>query len=344
MALVSVESGVARADDGVEAKTPRALVHHVPPVEAQAGRVLELVAVVEDAWRENTLLARYRRMGDKGAFREVPFERSSAGGYYATIPARDIARPGIEYVIVGIMREGGEVEHFASAAWPHAVRVEPETSTRWIEAEHRRLKDRLSQLHAEVEGNSFGATYGRDYYLRGEIDWTHRVVSWLYSFSLGYGFLEGSTPSELTSAFVTKGVGLRYGFGQVRLRATEVLWLDAGVIIGFSQDDISTGVRGQLVLGKEWRSCVTLGAEHLADLGSSGWLRLQWDTAAPFLMAAEVRATNLPSSTGTTATMIQYEVKYPLTAKATVGANVTFGARGHRPGSLGGGLMAALNF
>lgn len=334
----------AWAEDAAETAKPGATVHHVPPLEAQAGELLELVAVVEDAWRETALLARYRRMGDQGPFREIPFERSSAGGYFAAIPASAMARPGIEYLIVGVRREGGEVEHFASAAWPHEVRVEPMTSTRWVEAERRRLEHRLSRLHMELEGDSFGTTYGPDYFLRGEIDWTHRVVSALYSFSLGYGFLEGKVPDRLAAGAVTQDVGLRYGFGQVRLRATHVVWLDGGVLIGFSQDDFASGVRGQIILGKEWRSCVTLGAEYLSDLGASGWLRLQWDTVAPLLMLAEVRTTNLPIGTGESAVLVKYEAKYPLTPAITVGGNATFGARGHRPGSFGGGLSAAVDF
>jgi hypothetical protein len=85
---------LARADEA------RARVLHVPPLEADAGQAIELVAVIDGAWREEVVVARWRRLGDAG-WTDAAFERSSAGGWYATIDGRDVGRAGIEYYIGG---------------------------------------------------------------------------------------------------------------------------------------------------------------------------------------------------------------------------------------------------
>jgi|GEM_PF-4062255 len=65
----------------------RATVTHLASSSARAGRQIRLVAVVDHAWTEKALVVRYRRHQSHGPFGTAPFERSSAGGYYAVIPA-----------------------------------------------------------------------------------------------------------------------------------------------------------------------------------------------------------------------------------------------------------------
>ncbi len=75
-----------------------------------------------DAPFAETLTARWRAIGETD-WHDVPFERSSAGGWFASLPPA--AAPGLEYYIRGIDANGAEVAHFASAAAPHVVRVDP---------------------------------------------------------------------------------------------------------------------------------------------------------------------------------------------------------------------------
>ena len=56
------------------------------------------------------------------AYHDAPFERSSAGGWYATIPAADVEPPGVEYYIAGRTTDGAEHAHFASAGGAPADR------------------------------------------------------------------------------------------------------------------------------------------------------------------------------------------------------------------------------
>jgi hypothetical protein len=329
----------------------RATVRHVPPAEADGNQPLRLVAEVVDAWTENRLVARYRSTADEptgpiAKFDEIPFERSSAGGYYATIPAGDVHRPGLEYYIVGVMSDGSEVTHFASAQAPHTVRVEPATELRWIEAEKERLHGRMARVRARMEAVRFGPTDGTDLFFRGEIDWTSRLITRLYSFTLGYGFVQGTTPEARDADNNDPSVShaARYGFAEVRLRMRSNVWFDGGVSMGFSHDGFSTGVRGQIVLGKEWRTCVQIGGLWMQDLDSEIFLRLQWDTVWPFYMGAKVSLTHFPGSIVGGGSIITYDITLPVTSRFSATAQASYAARGERPGAFGAGLATSFEF
>src|SRR5262245_34647073 len=117
--ILVVLASAARADEV-------ARVHHVPPAEVRPGEALRLIAAVDDSWAETALIVRYRQLGStmptaardvrtpEPPYHEVTFERSSAGGWYATIPAAAVRPPGVAYYIVGILPDGKEVAHFAS--------------------------------------------------------------------------------------------------------------------------------------------------------------------------------------------------------------------------------------
>lgn len=345
LAIAASQPAVLRADEPA-APAARALVRHIPPSEVEASTALRLVAQVDDAWTETSLLVRYRQAGGQGVFAEIPFERSSTGGYYATIPAADLRRPGVEYFIVGVLADGREVAHFASERWPHEVRIEPAASQRWIEAERARLAGRDARVRAWVEGMRFGNVDGADHFFRGEIDWTSRLVTTLYSFTLGYGFIEGQTPVSRDADAMDPSVthAARYGFAEVRLRLHRSVWLDGGVTMGVSHDGFATGIRGKAVLGKEWRSCVIVGGEFMQDMGSRVWLTLQWDTVPPFLMAATVSDTGFPESNIGRGSSVSFDVTFPVSHRIGVTAQVSYASRSERPGSLGGGLGTSFEF
>ena len=112
----------------------RATVLHVPVATAAADHSVELTAVIDAAWAEPLLVARYRGPGAT-AWAEVAFRHSSTGGWYATIPATAVSAPGTEYFLVG-RGPAGERVHFATEQAPHLVRVEPDEADRLAAIDH----------------------------------------------------------------------------------------------------------------------------------------------------------------------------------------------------------------
>ncbi len=332
--LVAAAPSVARAD---------ATVLHAPPGYASRGDAISLVAVVDDAWSETDIVLRYRAAGDD-AFIQVSFQRSSVGGYHAVIPARAVRPPGVEYYIAGVLPDGGERLHFASAEAPHRVRVEVPPGDRWVGRELARIHHRRNHFGLVVEGQDFDNRFGnRDRYVRGEATWTYRLVSRLYSFHLGYGFIEGETPRSEAPDTTSRKEGARYGFGGVRLRLHESFYVDGRALLGFSRDGFIVGASTQVTLGKPHRSSVNLGAELLEDLRGSLWIRLQWDTVPPMLMGASIIKTDLPGATLTGGSFIQYDASYPITDRIWVGGKLSYGSR-DGPGFFGGGVTTSVDF
>lgn len=347
------EQGPASArSEGAEASNPqaaaqakgeppdRAVIRHVPPVEARADHDLRILAVIDNAWVEDGLLAHYRITG-QGDFAALDFERSSAGGYFASIPGRDIGRQGIEYYISG--RKSGAL-HFASAENPQQVRVEPDASERWIEVERTRLGNRRYAVDAGLQLYDFGSTHGSDRFVQGHVDWSHLLIEDLYSFHLGFAFLQGVTPSGTRPDAVVDDARVRYGYGGVRWRVRDKLWVDGKAMMGFGQDGFAAGVGGALTLGNDWRTAVTVGAEAMTELSYKAFLRLQWDTVPGVLMSAEVATTNQPDAQIDAGSYVEFKIRYPLTRAVELGGTVNFAARGNRPGGFGGGLHTRYMF
>lgn len=332
------EPAVAAAD--AEQRPVAATLTHVPPSEAAGGEPLRLVAVITDGWVEDGLVAHYRHPG-ASEYRAAPFQRSTAGGYHATIPADAVRRPGVEYYVAGAR---GDRAHFASAAAPHLVRVEPDPGDRWIEVERRRLAGRVHGVSTRVWSRDFGDTHGADRFVRGELEWTHRLVRSLYSISLGYGFVEGETPTGTMDAAVVAERGARWGYGGVRLRLGDAGWLDGKAILGFGQEGFLAGVGGELILGDDWRTAVMVGGEVMSELSYRAWISLQWDTVPPFLMKATAGTTDQPDSGIDAGSYVDLEIAYPLTRSWTVAGTLSFAARGNRPGGPGAGLAASYDF
>jgi hypothetical protein len=95
-------SSPARADEPAAppapaAATPRAVVVHVPPLSWEDGEPVELAAQIDAPFAER-LSVRWRPLGEP-QWRDAAFERSSAGGWYATLPPA--RAPGLEYYLRG---------------------------------------------------------------------------------------------------------------------------------------------------------------------------------------------------------------------------------------------------
>ena len=322
---------------------PRSLVIHVAPASTPANQAVELEAMIDAPFAE-ALTARWRAIGD-AKWQDVTFERSSAGGWFASLPP---ARPpGLEYYIRGTDTSGGEVTHFASAEQPHVVRVDPTLFDRLEEIDRERLANHEDEIALEVTGHNFGNRYGiPDRYLRGEVTYTHQLLRQLHHIAFGFGTIQGKTPASDDTTDRTDYVnnGLRYGFGEIRVRAHPSVFLDLRVALGVSQRGFDQGVRGQITLGKPWRSSVSVGGEAMGDMGPTGWVRLQWDTAPPVLMGASIVRTNLPGVIIDPAGLfIGYDIAYRIGQRFTIRGQISYGAR-DGSAHLGGGLGTAVEF
>jgi len=322
----------------------RATVLHVPPGQAPDAEPLRLVAVIDAAVSEPVIVARYRLLGSRDRFQEVPFERSSAGGYFATVPAEAVSRPGIEYYIAGRDAGGGEVAHFASERQPHPVVVDAPRIERLARSDDERMGGRLDTIRLDVDGHNFGNRYGRDdYFLRSEISWTHHFLRALYGVSFGYGAIEGKTPeTDLPGALAVKK-SARFGFSEVRTRIHESVFVDLRATLGVDRDDLEYGGSGAVILGRPWRSSFQFGGEMLRSMGPTAFVRLQWDTAPPFLMGASVVKTDMPDAVLTDGLYVKYDISYPLMDRLELRAAVSYGSR-DGASHWGGGAGAALSF
>lgn len=334
--VVDSASPALTTGQSTEARTlpERAVMRHVPPVEAKADQDLKILAVIENAWVEEGLLAHYRVVGS-GDYESVDFERSSAGGYFAMIPASAVGRQGVEYYITG--RKINTL-HFASAENPQRIRVEPATQDRWIEVERARLGDYRYAVDASLQLYNFGSSHGRDRFVQGHVDWSHLLVEDLYAIHLGFAFIQGATPTGSQDDAVSSKARVRYGYGGVRWRVRDKLWVDAKAMLGFGQGGFAAGIGGALTLGNDWRTAVTVGAEAMTELSYKAFLRLQWDTVPFVLMSAEVATTNQPDAQIDSGSYVEYKVRYPLSQAMELAGTVNFAARGNRPGGFGGGI------
>ncbi|MCX5743232.1 MAG: hypothetical protein NT062_12130 [Proteobacteria bacterium] len=283
---------------------------------------------------------RWRAIGAP-TWTDVAFQRSSTGSWFARIPAAHA--PGVEYYIRGVDRSGAEVAHFASALAPHVVRVDPELADRLETLDLARL-GRRNEVSVSVIGHDFGNRYGvRDRFVRGELIYSYRMLRTLHEVGFGFGTIGGHTPTMSTPDTTDVYRGMRYGFGQLRLRVDPSVFIDGRLGFGVTQDAFEANGRLALTFGKPWRSNVQVGGEYIGDLGPTGWVRLQWDSAAPVLMGASVVRTDLPGALISPGGLyIAYDIALTIQG-LTLRGQVSYGAR---DGSayVGGGLGTAVAF
>ena len=322
---------------------PRSLVVHVAPVSTPPGAQVELEAMIDAPFAE-ALVASWRPIGASSEWIDVTFERSSAGGWFATLPAP--RPPGLEYFIHGKDTSGVEVVHFASADHPHVVRVDPAEIDRLEEIDVDRLGGHRNSVSFDIAGHNFGNRYNfKDEFIRGEVSFTYHLLRYLHHISFGFGAIEGRTPiySDVDDDIDVRRA-MRYGFGEIRVRPHRSVFLDFRVDLGVSHDGFDQGARGVITFGKPWRSNVSIGGEIIGDLGGTGWVRLQWDTAPPLLMGASIVRTDLPGvSIDPNGLYIAYDVAYRIQSRFTVKGQMSYGAR-DGAAHFGGGLGTAIEF
>lgn len=331
----------APATPASPASVAHSMVVHVAPTTTVAGEPVELEAMIDAPYAES-LSVRWRAVGG-GAWQDAQFERSSAGGWFTSLPAA--VSPGVEYYIRGKDQAGVEIEHFASERAPHVVRVDPSLYDRLESLDRERLANRLDEISFDVTAHNFGNRYDiKDYFTRAELVYSHHLLRVLHQIGFGFGSIQGRTPEMSVIGGDDLLKGMRYGFGQVRMRVHTSVFLDGRIGLGVSHEAFKGSGRGAITFGKPWRSCVTVGGEYIGDLGGSGWVRLQWDTAPPLLMGASIVRTDLPGAVIDSAGLyIAYDVAYQMAERFTLRAQLSYGSR-DGASHTGGGLGTAIAF
>jgi hypothetical protein len=322
----------------------RATVLHVPIAEATPNQPVEIIATIDGAWAEPTLLARYRTGAGDGQWHDAPFQQSSAGGWFATIPAQAIQPPGAEYYIIGAT-DKGEVAHFASADAPQPIRIEPTIVDRLEQLDDTRLGGSRESVALDIDGHDFGNRYNRiDAFLRAELRWTHRVSRTLHSVGFGFGSIWGKTPSNDGIAAMEQVALGRYGIAEIRTRPHPSVFVDGKLMLGVSDEGFLRGFGTAVTFGKPWRSNVSVGADMMDDLGPSAYVRLQWDTATPVLMGASIVRTDLPDAqVSSNGLYIKYDLAYRVYPALTVRGGVSYGSR-DGAGRFGGAVGVQTDF
>ncbi|HEY5946365.1 MAG TPA: hypothetical protein VIV40_12770 [Kofleriaceae bacterium] len=338
-ASMLVASSIAYAED--PPPPAKAVVVHVAPTSTIAGEPIELEAMIDTPFVEQ-LSVRWRAIG-ASEWHDIAFERSSAGGWFASLPAA--SSPGVEYYIRGADQKGSETNHFASAEAPHVVRVDPSLYDRLETLDRERLANHMDEVALDVTAHDFGNRYDlQDWFVRSELTYSHNLLRVLHQVGFGFGSIAGRTPADRMVGGTDVWRAMNYGYGQIRMRLHPSVFLDARIGLGVSQEDFEGLGRGSITFGKPWRSNVSIGGEYFGDLGPTGWVRLQWDTAWPLLMGASIVRSDLPGAIVDPAGLyIAYDISYQMASRFTVKAQLSYGAR-DGAAHAGGGIGTAVAF
>jgi hypothetical protein len=155
------------------------------------------------------------------------------------------------------------------------VRVDPTLYDRLEALDRVRLAGRVNEVSLDVMAHDFGNRFGlADRYIRAEATYTYKLLRPLHQIGFGFGTISGRTPVDRMVGGDDVLKGIRYGFGEVRLRAHPSVFFDGRLGLGVSHNGFAGSGRGIVTFGKPWRSCVQIGGEYIGDLGASGWVRL----------------------------------------------------------------------
>ncbi|MCE9580600.1 MAG: hypothetical protein K8W52_46195 [Deltaproteobacteria bacterium] len=352
LALVTASVGAlattARADDA-------AGIHHVPPAEAAADAPLALVADI-DATATAALVVRYRAIGD-ATWQSAPFARTEDTAWQAQIPAAAIHPPGLEYYLATIATNpdgspAPEQDRFASPTWPHAVAVRTgETSARRAR-DLARVAGHRSRVHTAVEYVDFGArklptTTANDRYYRVDADFGYRLLAYpLEEIRFGYARLIGVTPDTTCEASACEtDAGFKVGgWFELGLGLAEGVRLDARGLVAATPSGFGLGGRLELRVGVADGTHLAAGVEGLADVGTSGFMRLGWATVPGLPMAATVEVGDLPASSRPTGVRLLYDIAHPFPNGLRLAARLGYAARDRAVGGLTAGLGASWDF
>ncbi len=336
-------------------------VRHLPPADANANEALRITAQVTRA-SERTLFLRYRPVGAT-TWSQVEFARADTE-WVATVPALEIAPPGVEYFIASA-DDGSttpDTAEFASADAPHQIGVFADAKELRRGRDLARAGLKRSRTHVAGEYVSYGTRPSgendiSDHSYRVDADFSYRLLTYpLEEIRFGYTRLEGYVPQSFrtppvacqtqpetaacrTYAGFKVGGWFELGFG-----LAEGVRLDLRGIVVANQVSAAPGARAELRTGSIDRNHIALGFEYISDVGGAGFFRLGWDTVPELPMAATVEVTDFPASTRATGVRLLYDVFHPFPNGLRAGVRVGYASRDQRVGGPTAGLSASFDF
>ncbi|HVG61108.1 MAG TPA: hypothetical protein VNA24_21285 [Hyalangium sp.] len=323
---------------------PALEVRHLPRAQVPSGKELVLEAEVTPAYRLGALVAHHRSAGET-AFRETAFELKEASRYAAIIPVSPEQSTPLEYYLTARDTDGKESLRFASAELPHTVLIqvpdkELERSALLASYGHRRSRVSLFGEYVDFGSTRAGTVRYLDRYYRLEADYLHRLLTDVAgvrvdAIRIGVGHLRARVPPvqlpvpsdwpPLEGAPPTIRTGLDYGFSELDVALSSHFGFTSRLVLGGNAEGFAAGLGGQLRIGPTRGSRVELGAETISGLGTTGTVRLSWDTVTRVPMSAAVQVTNFPD--GPTGVRLLYRADFEVSPTLTLGALVGYQAR-----------------
>lgn len=345
VALTAI-AAVASAQPADEA-APFAL--HVAPAGGTDGQALELVAEAPPA--TPTLAAHVRRQGS-ATFARLELVRRADGKWVALVPAATVKSPAIEYYLTA-----GDAAVFASAEAPHALTISADRLTERRQRDLKRDRGQRSRIHVGGEWVDYGVTKIRnienpvdlaDRYYRIDADFSYRLLAYpLEEIRVGYTRLLGETQSSQCSEFdpCTADAGYKVGgWFELGLAAIEGMRFDARLLVLATQSGFKVGGRGEVRVGLLEGNHVALGAETMADVGTSAHFRLGWGTVPGLPMAATVEVTNLPDGDRDTGVRLFYDISRAFGDNLHLGLRAGFASRNQKTAGYTLGANAIVDF
>lgn len=336
-------------------------VRHVPVAEAEAGRALTVPAKVERGFESTVTL--HFRPALAASWKTAEFQRQGEE-WAAVIPAGQMLAPGVDYFIDVRGPDGRPQAVFASQEMPHRITVRRSTGDVRRDRELARAAGRRSRFSTMAEWVDFGTrTYEKDgmardipdRYYRVDASYTYLLLAYpLKAFRIGGLRLLGTSPEVVrgdgaecpgTLAECDVEAGFKVGgYAELRFAVQEGVEVDTRGTFMATKEGFNVGGRGELRFGVEDGSHVAMGGELLADVGSSAFFRLGWDTVPGIPMTATVEVLDYPADLRAAGVRLVYGLAHPFESGLRLGARVSYQARDELVGGAGAGLTASMDF
>ncbi len=329
----------ARDEPPKQLSGPSPVIHHAPPSVAPVNQPVNIRASIDHPQLVKRAFVLYRNAGAKG-YQEVSFRRGSPGPYVATIPAKEVKGPWMDYAIEVEHLDSRRAPAFSSRAAPHRIQV-PEDGMDLIEkALEKKLDHRRSVVASRAEYVSFGKSIAtvvsgdkvterevNDRFYRVEASYTYRPMRVVSEFSIRGGVVRGSAPVPVRELQPGQAederfdVGLNYGAPSVRFRFHDKWHFDGSFLLNVTEVGFSVGTGAALHIGDPHGTKLTLGFEAIQTFGTRFYSQIDIQAHEQVKISPIVEVTNMPSAD-------HFGVRLIGEVGADVGAGFSLAARG----------------
>lgn len=319
-------------------------VRHVPVAQVAVGQELVLEADVTPASQLGELTVHHRLAGET-EFRQTAFGRNTEGRYAAIILLPADRYTPVEYYLTARDAQGAQSSRFASAELPHSVLIQVPDKLLERQAVLELHGGKRSRVAVSAEYVDFGSSRAGtvryvDRYYRLETDYLYRLLTdvgglRVDGIRIGVGHLRARVPPirppvppnwpPLEGPPPTLRTGLDYGFSELDVALSPLFGIAGRLVLGGNAEGFAAGMGGRLRIGRPRGSRVELEAETISGLGSSGTVRLGWDTVPRIPMSAAVQVTSFPS--GPSGVRLLYRADLEVSEAFILGAMVGYQAR-----------------